>query len=259
MIPLVDTHCHVLAGLDDGPCTTGDAVQMCRLAWQEGTRVIAATAHIAEQWPHVTPDRIRTATKRLIAQLEKRDLPMTIYPSAEVRVQPDLDAIWSRGELLSMADRGTYLLLELPTGVFLDLREIVRRFGELGIRPILAHPERHPELLHDAGVIEELIRLGCLVQVSSSSITDPLRPEDSRALRRWVRRGIVHLIGSDGHSPDSRPPCMAKAYQQIALWAGAGAADRICSINGLAVLEGLPIRVPMPAPARKKRWFPRFR
>ena len=97
-----------------------------------------------------------------------------------------------------------------------------------------------------AQVREQLIRLGCLVQVSAGSITDPPRRKDSRMLKRWVRRGIVHLLGSDGHSPGARPPRMAEAYRRIARWSGAVVADRICSTNGLAVLEGLPLRVPKP-------------
>lgn len=251
MIPLADTHCHLLAGLDDGPRTLDEAVEMCRIAWEEGTRVIAATAHMNEQWPGVTPERIRTATKELAARLEDIDLPLTVYPCAEVTVSPELGDSWVRGELLSVSGRGVYLLIELPAGVFLDLCELVRRLGEVGIRPILAHPERQPELLYETGLIEQLIDLGCLVQVSSNSITDPDSREDAQMLKHWVRRGIVHLVGSDGHSARSRAPRMAEAYRRVAQWAGADVADRICGTNGFAVLEGLSLEAPKPEPLKK--------
>ena len=256
MSPLADTHCHLLAGLDDGPRTLDEAVQMCRIAYEEGTRVIAATAHMNEQWPEVTPERIRAATKELAARLEEINLPLTVYPCAEVTISPDLGDLWVRGELLSVSDRGVYLLMELPTGVFLDLCDLVRRLKEAGIRPILAHPERQAELLHETGLIEQLIELGCLMQVSSSSITNPPSRRDLRMLKHWVRRGIVHLVGSDGHSPRSRAPRMAEAHRRIALWAGAAVADRICGTNGFAVLEGLSFRAPRPKPP-KKGWFSR--
>jgi protein-tyrosine phosphatase len=254
MIPLVDVHCHLLAGLDDGPRTLEEAVAMCRRAWAEGTRAIAATAHMNEQWPGVTPDRIRAATRRLALRLDQIGLPLTVFPAAEVMVRPHLEASWERGELMSMADRGAYLLIELPTGAYVDLRPVVCRLSESGIRPILAHPERRPELLYDVGLIEELIRLGCLVQVSSDSITGPRGREESHALKRWVRRGVVHLIGSDGHSPESRPPGIAQAYRRIAAWAGVRVADRICSVHGLAVFQGLPLRPPQPRPPARWRW-----
>ena len=70
MIPLVDTHCHLLAGLDDGPRTMDDAVRMCRIAWEDGIRAVAATAHLSELWPEVTPARIRAAVDGLRAALK---------------------------------------------------------------------------------------------------------------------------------------------------------------------------------------------
>lgn len=258
MIPLVDTHCHLLAGLDDGPRTVDEAVEMCRIAWEGGIRIVAATAHLGERWPDVTPSRIRTATRQLASRLKEIDLPLTVHPCAEVAVRPDLQAAWEQGELLSVSDRGAYLLLELPASSFVDLRHTICHFTKLGVRPILAHPERHPELLYDTGVAQQLIELGCLVQVSSDGVTDPPRREDSRMLKRWVRQGMIHLVGSDGHSPRSRQPRMAEAYRQIARWAGTGAANRICITNGLAVLQGLPLRAPKPGPP-KKGWFGRFR
>ncbi len=254
MTPLVDTHCHLLAGLDDGPRTLDEAVEMCRIAWEDGTRVIAATAHMNEQWPDVTPQRIRAATDELAARLEEIDLPLTVYPCAEVTVSPELAERWADGELLSVSDRGVYLLIELPAGVLVDLCSLMRRLAEAGILPILAHPERQSELLYEPGLIEQLIDLGCIVQVSSGSIAKPRSRADARMLKQWVRRGIVHLIGSDGHSPRSRAPRMAEAYGRIVRWAGAGVADRICGVNGFAALEGLPLEAPQPRPPRTG-WF----
>ena len=90
-----------------------------------------------------------------------------------------------------------------------------------------------------------------------TSITDPKNGHDRRALRSWFKRGIVHLLGSDGHSPVRRPPRMADAYRQIARWAGAVVADRIASTSGMAVLQGLPLRIPQPEPKRTV-WLVRF-
>src|SRR5262249_19548655 len=133
----------------------------------------------------------------------------------------------------------------------------VRQLRQRGVSVILAHPERHPEWLHEPGAIESLIHLGCLVQVSSGSVTHPQSPRDARALRSWFQRGVVHLMGSDGPPPRRRPPHMAAAYAEVVRWAGPAVADRVCSTNGLAVLTGLPVRVPDPKPVRQ-RWFSRF-
>jgi protein-tyrosine phosphatase len=257
MTPLVDTHCHLLPGLDDGPASMEEATGMCRIAWDEGVRVVAATAHMSPRWPQVTAARIRECAKCLAAELRTAKLPLSIYPSAEIAVEPDLDTTWSRGELLSVADNEAYLLIEYPTGVFVDLSGLLRRLVAAGVRPILAHPERQAELLHERDAVESLIELGCLIQVSSNSITDPPTAADGQAVKRWIRRGVVHLIASDGHSCRTRAPRMAQAYRTIERWAGTGVADRICSLHGLAVLEGRPLRLPQPEPA-KKRWLAMF-
>jgi protein-tyrosine phosphatase len=256
MIPLVDTHCHLLAGLDDGPQTPQDAIQMCRIAWDQGTRAIAAVAHIGQQWPGVTPGRILDATRQLVAQLDRIGLPLAVFPAAEVMARPDLEDAWQRGDLLTMANRGSYLLIELPPRVLVDARELVSRVVALGVHPILAHPERDPELRRRAGAIEELIRLGCLIQVSAESIAHPPSRADARLLKRWLRQGLVHLVGSDGHRPTTRPPWMADAYNRIARWAGAAIANRVCSTNGLMVLEGLPLRRPSRTPSTARRFSP---
>ncbi|HLJ96153.1 MAG TPA: CpsB/CapC family capsule biosynthesis tyrosine phosphatase [Gemmataceae bacterium] len=257
MIPLVDIHCHLLAGLDDGPRTEEDALEMCRLAYAEGTRMVAATAHQNEDWPSVTPERILEASKRLCQNLREQGIPLMAFPTAEVMVHPGLEAAWRKGEHLGLAGGREYVLLEMPHDLYVELGETVKNLRRMGVRPILAHPERHEELLHDAGRIEHLIRLGCLVQVSSSSLTAPPSSRTAKALRSWLRRGIVHLLGSDGHSPVKRQPRMYDAYCQICRWAGNAVADRIASTNGVAILHGLPLRIETPQPTHK-RWFSRF-
>ena len=254
--PLVDMHCHLLPGLDDGPATDADAVGMCRIAYDEGTRMIAATAHQNERYPS-TPERIRHAWSQLADSLRRAGIALTTFPCAEVMVQPDMDASWQKGDFLSVADRRKYLLIELPHGLFVDLNHTVRSLRQAGVRPILAHPERQAELLHDGGHIESLIESGCLVQVSSGSVVRPADPADERALKSWFKRGIVHLLGSDGHSATKRPPEMAEAYHRIRHWAGPAEADRIACINGMAVLQGLPLQIPRLKP-RSRHWISRL-
>ncbi|MGH7174031.1 MAG: tyrosine-protein phosphatase [Gemmataceae bacterium] len=254
MIPLVDMHCHLLPGLDDGPRGEADALRMCRLAYDEGVRISVALAHQNERWKANTPDVLRQAAQHLTQRLHQEGIALTVCPGAEVMVQPAFELSLSKGEYLSVADRGQYLLLEFPHGLFVDLRPLVECLRLRGLHPILAHPERTPELLHDTEQIEQLIRLGCLVQVSSGSVTAP-QSRDRRALKKWFQRDIVHLLGSDGHSPTRRPPRMADAYHQIASWTTSATADRVCSTNGMAICHGLPLRISEPLPRPRRRFL----
>jgi protein-tyrosine phosphatase len=254
MPALVDLHVHLLAGLDDGPRTWEDALAMCRILAQEGVGAVAATAHQNERYAAVTPDRIRAAAGELAARVAQEGLPLQVLPNAEVMAAVDVDEAWAAHKVLSVGDRGRYLLMEMPHQLFVDLRPTVARLKQAGVRVILAHPERHPELLHEPGAIEELIGLGCLVQVSTGSVTEPASAADARVIRGWFRRGVVHVLGSDGHSPRRRKPLMAAAYAQVVRWVGPAAAEQVGSGNAAAILRGEPVKVAPPRPER--RWWP---
>src|SRR6476661_131186 len=113
MVPLIDTHCHLLPGLDDGPSSWDESLEMCRLAWKEGVRGIAATVHQNEHWPN-TRAAILEKTSELRRRLTEEDVSLAVYPAAEVMLEPDFEAAWSAGRFMTMADRGQYLLIEMP-------------------------------------------------------------------------------------------------------------------------------------------------
>ena len=232
---------------------------MCRIIWQEGTRAVTATAHQNKSWPLNRPDRIREAAKKLQTQLSEMQIPLEIHASSEVMVSTDLEEAWHRGDLLSVADTGKYLLLEMPHNLFVDLQSTIDRFVQAGIHPILAHPEQCPELLHDPERLESWVNRGCFVQVSSGNITKPSSSTDLRALRYWIEQGLVHLIGSDGHSPRRRLPRLHQAVQTISQWGGPRLAHDIAVHNGRRVIEGKPIAARMVAQLPEKRpWYKRF-
>ena len=257
MIELVDIHCHLLAGLDDGPKTAEDALEMCRIAYADGTRWICAGAHQNEHYPLVTPDVIRSAVAQLKEQLKEDGLGLATVPCAEITAHIGMEEAWKKGQLLSVADRKRYLLVEMPDGMYVDLKATVAAFAEEKLRVILAHPERQAELLHGNKLIEEYIELGALVQVSAESVTKPKSSADAKILRQWFRRGIVHAMGSDGHSPRRRLPQMGDAYKEVCRWAGVNVAHRIFSTNGLGIMQGWNIKFPRPEKP-KKAWYSRF-
>jgi len=230
---------------------------MCRMACEDGVAMASATAHQSERWSSVTPDKIRDGTRKLAVSLREQGIPLSVFPCAEVMAHPRLVESWENQDHLSVADRGKHLLIEMPDGLFVDLRETAYKLGQLGIQPILAHAERQSELLHEPGHVEDLIEAGCLIQVSADSVTEPATRKDARTLKQWFKRGMVHVMGSDGHSPKRRPPRMAGAYERIAEWAGARVADRVCSTNGIAILQGMPLRIAEPLPA-SSRWLSVF-
>jgi protein-tyrosine phosphatase len=251
-----DIHCHLCPGLDDGPDSLESALAMIHQAFNEGIRFFGCVAHQNEAYPAVTPDRILAAATQLDGHLEAMRLPIELFPLAEVMIAEDTVDRWHRGELLSVNDDGNYLLMEYPQDVYVDIRDAVWELTEAGIRPILAHAERLPELLHFRGIVEELIELGCIVQVNTDSLIDPVSHRDERALRDWIRRGIVHVVGTDAHGPGHRPRMLA-AYERLSSWAGPRVARRLCHAHAMSIFRGEPLMVPRPEPAAKRSWFSR--
>lgn len=255
MIPIVDMHCHLLAGMDDGPKEMAEALEMCSMLASQGVGAVHALAHQNEHYPDVTPDKIRSAITRLRDEVRANRIPIAIFPGAEVMVNPSTLQCVDNKEYLTIGDTGGFMLIELPHSVFIDLRDIVAGLVERNIRPILAHPEQSQELLFSERMAEDLIRLGCLFQLSTGNVTMAMSRRHTQYIKTWVQRGFVHVIGSDGHSPGRRPPLLAEAAQIIGKWVGSLAANRICGMNGMAILQGLPLHIEPPQPPRTLFWF----
>jgi protein-tyrosine phosphatase len=257
MLPLIDTHVHLFAARDDGPGDADTALAMCRMLVAEGAAAAIAVAHQNEHYPGNTAAGLRAAGDGLAAELRVEKVALKIVPAGEVLVGPDFADRLAAGHFLTVADRGQFVLIEPPHETFLDPRPVAKAVQPAGLRLILAHAERFPELLHDPGLTDELIGMGCLIQVTARVLAEPPSAADERMLREWVTRGFVHLLGSDGHGLDRRQPRLRAGYETIRRWAGQAAADRIGHIWASAVLEGRPVNPPRPQPPRKS-WFARM-
>ena len=133
MPPLVDTHCHLLAGLDDGPRTPDDAIAMCRKAYDQGVRHSVALAHQNDEYPrqHAAADSagIRQARRRSCAPRTCRTTSSSVPRSWSARTS------WTRcdrGELLTFGDAGKYLLFEMPHGLCVEVGWVIERFVDEG-------------------------------------------------------------------------------------------------------------------------------
>lgn len=255
MLPLVDTHVHLLAGLDDGPDTLDEAVAMCRSLADQGARAAAGVAHQNDGYPDNVASRLRSAGGPLAVALTAAGIPVSVFPTGEVMATADLPDRLARGDLLTVADRGKFLLVEMPHGLFVDLRPLASAIRP--VRIVVAHAERYEELLHDAGLADSWIAAGCLIQVTTGALANPRSAADARAVRDWVKRGAVHLIGSDGHHLKFRPPSLRPGYEVLKRLAGPAAADRIGHVWPTAMLEGRAVNPPLPA-AKSRSWFGRL-
>lgn len=192
---MIDLHCHILPGIDDGASRLSDSIGMARQAEEDGIEAICATPHIRHDHD-VRIEEIEARSADLGAQIERERIPVSVIPGGEVAetIVENLD----EKELRSVAlGCGPWILLEPAPGPLSDsLERRLRYLGERGHRCLIAHPERH--LTED--LAERLVRLvagGALVQATAEFF---VRAETAPGMLALANRGLIHVLGSDAHS-----------------------------------------------------------
>ena len=201
---VVDIHCHILPGLDDGSPDMTTSIAMARLATAAGISTVIGTPHWIEDEHETDPVQTRQITADLQAELNSRAIPLTVLPGNEVLICPDLPDRVKKGDVLTLADRGTHLLLELtyedlPT--YVD--DVMFKLQLQGITPVLAHVERYSYVRSDWHVLDRWVQHGCLAQVNASSL-DRGRGDDFA--QDLVDRGLIACTATDAHDAFHRVP-----------------------------------------------------
>lgn len=238
----VDVHCHCLPGLDDGPSTLEQAIELCGALVADGiTHVIATPHQLGAYEGENDAAAIRAAVARLSAELSARSIPLQVSAGADVRVDDRLLELLGADQVLTLGDGGIYLLLELPHNTLVDLRPLIRALVDRGIVPILSHPERQTNICRNPNLLLPWIELGALLQVTAASLGGAFGPGAEQVSWRLIRGGLVSLVASDAHDARQRSPSMTLAIDAISDAMGHAVARKLCVENPRLVLEGEPI------------------
>jgi protein-tyrosine phosphatase len=245
---IVDVHCHVLPGVDDGAPDVEAALDFLRAAQAGGTRAIVATPH---QHPGRYPNAAATLRAAHALLLAARDATGEELPEvllgAEVHLDHDLPERVEAEELLTLAG-GPYLLLELPDQfAWPHVEDTIWRLRLSGRVPVIAHPERCGPVLREPARLRRLVELGCLVQVTGSSVAGVFGGPCRAQTEAFLRQGLVHVVASDAHDLRRRTPDLAAARQAVTTLLGGEAAARLFEEHPRALMEGRPLRVPPPS------------
>ena len=253
---MVDLHCHILPGRDDGAKSLGEALAMAYLAHANGITDLVATPHAQNGVYHNDRADVLNGVAALQEELERVGIPLRLHPGMEVHVHVDLLENLRGGELLTLCDGSNYLLLELPERSIPSCTEsILHELQVLGVTPILAHPERNKVLQTQPDRLAEWMETGMLVQLTGGSLLGQFGRSAQRAAEEMVRRNLAHLIASDGHGAESRRPYLRAAYRRLAKVASRSAVWEFRE-RALAVLRGEPCRTAEPlGSGMGKRWL----
>jgi protein-tyrosine phosphatase len=240
-IPFVDIHCHLLPALDDGPGDWDEALAMAEIAAADGIAAIVATPHQLGGYLQNTPEKIRDQVKQFQRLLQERDIGLELLPGADVRIEPDLPYKIQTDRVLTLADRRRHVLLELPHEVYISLDRLLADLHAAGLTGILSHPERNRGILAQPHVLEDLVRQGCLLQVTAGSLLGFFGPQIQKFTETIIRRGLVHFIATDAHGIKSRTPVLSQAFQRTAELVGLDTAIDLCCRNPTSITSGRPI------------------
>ena len=211
---MIDLHFHCLPGVDDGPPDWDTAVALCRAAEAEGVTTIVAT-------PHVLRDRWLNEDAAVRDQLLMKLNTLlggspAVLPGCEYYFSSDALELWERGSAgpLTGLNRSNYLLVEFPALRIPEQAEaVLYEMAVAGVRPVIAHPERNLVFAEQPEKLERFVEIGALAQVTASSLTGGFGRAAQLAADEFFRRGLIHLVASDSHSLDRRPPAMARARE----------------------------------------------
>jgi protein-tyrosine phosphatase len=253
---VIDLHCHILPGLDDGPANIDFSIAMARAAVADGTQIIVATPHVRGDFD-VEPEAIAPAVDVLNRRLEADDVLLRVMPGAEVgwREVRELDARTLRMLCLGTSD---YVLVECPYGKSpADLEDVLAHVRDSGLKTILAHPERCPLFQADPDRLAALVEGGALVSVTAGSLAGAFGERVQEFSFELLERGLVHDVASDAHDHLHRPPRIAAALHSagVALPELAAHAPWFTVTAPVAILRGHePGDVPHVARPRRGGW-----
>lgn len=236
---MIDLHCHILPGLDDGADSLEEAVEMARIAEGDGIEKIVATPHLfRDNFMHKDLGIIEERRRELSKVLEAKNIQVEILCGAEVHISHNLlDEIRENRSYL-VINQSSYMFVEFPSEhVFPGVKELFFELMSEGIIPIIAHPERNSVFVRNPSFLYELVQMGGLAQANSRSFSGIYGKEAEEAVFRFMALNLIHFIGSDGHNRRSLAPRLSEARKRVETIIGEEKARVLVKDNPQAVLE----------------------
>lgn len=208
---IFDLHTHVLPAVDDGARTLEDARSMLINAAASDVTHLVVTPHFRSPYfPPVTQEELH----RCFLQLQEtvRDIPVQLYPGAEVHIADPLP------DKLPTLSGSRYLLAELPPEItFEESTTVLQQLLGRGYIPVIAHPERYECVCREPERTEAWLELGCHLQLTAGSILGKFGKASLLAARCLLQRDLVACVASDAHGPDFRTNYLADVYNHLQL------------------------------------------
>lgn len=239
---MIDIHSHIVFDVDDGPKDKSESIALLKEAYAQGVRTIVSTSHRRKGMFETPEDKI-AANFSEVKQLAQEIGPdLTILYGAEIYFSGDaLEKL--EKDLIPRLNGTRYALIEFSMNTpYRDIHSALSKILLLGITPVIAHIERYHALENDEKRVKELINMGCYTQINSSSVLKPKLFGDAHKFMKkratyFLEKNLVHVVASDMHNLDNRPPFMKEAYELITKKYGRDRARDLFETNPAKILR----------------------
>lgn len=215
---MIDLHCHILPGVDDGAQTMADSLEMARMAAHSGVRAIVATPHCNvpnSPMPNYLDETLMNRVMQLRDEIDYAGIPLRLYAGAEVFCTPQMPDLLQERKLLSVAG-SRYLLVEFffdESPDFMD--HCFSQIAALGFVPVIAHPERYEAVQRSPHLIQRWFHKGFIIQLNKGTILGKLGSRAQTAARWALQHGYAHAVASDAHGIRIRTPHMGELRHHL--------------------------------------------
>lgn len=240
---MIDIHCHILPGLDDGSDNLEESVRMARLAVEGGTSAVIATPHsnIPDSYQNYCDRDYVEKFKTLKSRLEEERIPLKLFPGHEIFAADNFVELIKNKKLLTLCNTD-YPLVEFNFTERSDsVYEKLRMLTAEGLTPVVAHPERYAFVAEDDFAPFRLKSLGCLLQINKGSLKGNFGRNAYFASHFIIENEMADFVASDAHSPYMRTPYLADAYEIISETHSDEYADLLLHINPSHILQNKKI------------------
>ena len=253
---MIDLHCHVLPGLDDGARLLEETLDMARTAVKNNIDTIVATPHTLNGFFVNNWEDVVSLTSTVQKAFDAEDIAITLYPAMEAQVCPELFDALEKGQAATINDNSRYMLLEFPPfSMPPGSMEFIFKLKLQGITPVIAHPERNLILQNDLKQLYDLVKMGALCQLTALSVTGYLGPSVQKSSEQMIKKGLAHVIATDAHSDAERILALASAVDMAAeILQDYSRAEKMVTTTPAAIIAGEDVDVDEPVLDKKKWW-----
>jgi len=239
---MIDTHLHILPGVDDGPETREEALALAKVLTQEGVHTAIATPHYNDLFPQRSASEIKERVNELQQELDRQHIPLQLLSGHEALIKPGLVEDIQAGRLSTLND-SHYLLLELWNQSWLpETERVIFELRAFGITPILAHPERYRIFQKEPGRAESLLKQGVLLQITASSLIGMQGRTVQRTAETLLKRRLMHCIASDAHDLYKRSPAILQSLHRATQVVGQVSIQRFTEDWPMIIINDAPCR-----------------